>query len=285
MAHNRTKKFELYRYQIIPQKTGFQYSILEDIKNEEDLLKNKNTIFAEIVKGTKTYKNGNDSLINRIEHQVDDLFIIHFGQPRKRKITTNDFRPSYVDDYPDAILAFNNAPEVQMIAIQSNSEAFRQTRTLANIFQNTVNKVLIKHNLGIVIEPIFDPKDFWDLVRKYEKKITQVRFNIVRPNMPNISKELTFDLKAFSQDVGSTRSSFEFTSGDDSHLNLSPSNETINGLVNYSAAGGGNITLKAKGMRRFMKTNDKISEAIVDEYELHGPPDEVVKVFKTMMSL
>lgn len=284
MQRVKTKKFELYRYQILPQITNFQYDMTGEIKNEHELIQNKNRIFADVVQGTKTYKNGGALLVHKLEYKSGDLYVIHFGQPRKRKVTTHEFKKAYVDDYPDAVIVINNDPDVQMIAVQSNSEAFNKTSTLTNIFRNTVNKILIPRNLGIMIEPIFDPKDFWELIKKYDKKITQVKFNVIRPNMPGISKALTIDLKGFSKDTGAIRTSLEIDSGNDSYLNLTDSNETINGLVSYASKGGGNITMRVKGLHRHIKTNDKISETTIDEIDLTGPAETALEIYKQMFN-
>jgi hypothetical protein len=52
------------------------------------------------------------------------------------------------------------------------------------------------------------------------------------------------------QETNAVREELAFTADPASSLDIAPSNEIIQGLVDYTSEGGGDITLKVKGIRK-----------------------------------
>ncbi len=154
------------------------------------------------------------------------------------------------------------------MAIQVEYKAFRKPRTLARILEDNINDALRRYLLNVVILPVFDQHEFWQLVERYPKRITQVRFDMVTPNMSNISKSLQLDLTALGRDTNTQETTLELNSVKGSHLVLSSANEFLKSLVDYASAGGGSIWLKVRDIGRRLSTKDSVKEIDVGELDM-----------------
>jgi hypothetical protein len=114
-------------------------------------------------------------------------------------------------------------------------------------------------------EPLFDKKEFWNIVRKYPKQIRQLTFDLVSPNMANISKNLDLNLKQLYEDTNTHKTKVELNADEESYLEIKESSKFINSLVDYSADGGGNIQMRIAGMRKKLHTAESPTEFNVDE--------------------
>ena len=97
---------------------------------------------------------------------------------------------------------------------------------------------------------IFEKRQFWSLLHQYEGRVKSVEFEIITPNMANISGSLSDDLKDFAKATNSARNKLKIESDPEAPLRLEEDNRTLQGLVNYSSEGGGNISLKIDGVKK-----------------------------------
>ena len=171
------------------------------------------------------------------------------------------------------IIAFNNDPTVQKIAIQNNTAAFKDINTVSNIIQETLEEELKPFNLSFYTEPIYDKQEFWNLVRKYPKKIKQLTFDLISPNMANITKNLQLNLKQLYEDTNTHKTKVELNADQESYLEIKEDSKFINSLVDYSADGGGNIFMRVAGKRKLLHTAQSPEEFNIDKQLLEGEVD------------
>ena len=145
------------------------------------------------------------------------------------------------------------------MAISRNTEAFSDTKTVVKILSQTINKHLDHYNVVLHIEPIFQKEEFWKIVGGKKEEISMIRFELIKPNLTNISGCLKDELKRVIDTTNSHKTVVEFNAPARAALeDITPSNNDINGLVDYSANGGGNIGVKFKHDRKKYQTVESI---------------------------
>ena len=146
---------------------------------------------------------------------------------------------------------------------------------------NTINQQLKKYNLRVYFEALFEQRRFWDTVSNYRNGLKEVRFELITPNMANISECLTDELKELAKETNSCKMTVSLLSDNESALKIDNSNECISGMLNYASEGGGNITFRAKKIRRLIKTNNSIKRIELDDVVVNGSnPHQVIKSIK-----
>jgi hypothetical protein len=173
-----------------------------------------------------------------------------------------------------------NKPHEQYILVQERSSAFASTDTVVKIVENCSRTPLARAGLRLHTERVFEKSHFWDLVAEHENKITSLEFEFVTPNMANISGTLSSTLKDLAKDTNSSQSNLQLRADPASSLRIDPEDETIQGLVDYTSEGGGDISIKIKGFRKRIQTSRSIREIQMDDLELSGSPDEVASILR-----
>lgn len=178
-------------------------------------------------------------------------------------------------------MVINNDKNVQKIAISDNLEAFSSPDVVKNIILKILKKELAKFQLNIAIESMFDSVNFWDYIDKHKDKITYINFQYIKPNMASISKSLPEDFKTFSENVNSHESHITIEAPENGVLeNIDKNNSDINGLVSYTSEGAGSIKLKVRNVRKYLNTKESPLILQIDEIELEGAPEMVIKTYK-----
>jgi hypothetical protein len=274
MKDNKQITFHLFRYQIVPITKEIPANLFEDnIVSIDDLIKKKNEIFENIIqsiiKNIKTKKN--EVLIKSLNSD-NHVYLIKLGVKKDIHRFNKDFKEENIENYPNILIYINNNPNVQEIVIQKNTSAFSSTYSVVNMLDDNINEKIKNFNLAVYINPIFEEKEFWDIVRHHEKSITQIQFELIKPNMSNISATLTQELKDLQNNTNSHKTKLELNAPKEKSLdNIKESNQEIENLVNYSSLGGGDITLRAKGIRNKIKIGKQTQKEIsIDEIEITG---------------
>jgi len=261
----KTVSFDVYRYQLLVDK-AVQLKLDSPYHSLEEVRAAKNDIFQNLITNKNFYfKSGKSEITSKLMYSEGTMSYFKIAVKRERRISKKDFTEAVVEDYTNILIAFNNAPDVQKIAIQTNAYAFKETDIVSHILQDTLDKELKKESLSFYVEPIFDKKEFWNLVSRYQKQITQLSFEMVSPNMANISRNLQVNLKQLYEDTNSHKTTIELNSDKDSHLEINQQSPLINSLVDYTSEGGGNIALRVNGIRKKLHTAQSKTEFSVDE--------------------
>jgi len=279
----RLINFRLYRYHLLPLSTDeSQTSMFPKKKKKTSEVKEKKNIFFNTVLGSLVESKNNSNPI-RLHHQDEEYFVFKIAQKKTARIT-QDFKNQTVSNEPYSYVIINNDDKVQKIAISENGEAFSNTDVVKNILTKVFRKELEQFQLNIAIEPLFDSKNFWEYVEKYKNDLTYINFQYIKPNLADISKSLPADFKKFAENVNSHESHLTIKAPDKGVLeNINKNNPVVNGLVEYSSDGGGNIKLKVKKIRKHLNTTDKPVIQQIDELEIEGAAEQVIKLYKTIV--
>jgi hypothetical protein len=277
--------FETYRFQILPISKSIQLTIDNEVTSYEDLVEKKNQFLADVLNKPKlTFEHSKSKITLRFDGTDDNIFLFRINVLRKLKRHTPDFKEEQIEDYPAVTIAIHNDKTKQLIAIEKNSKAFAHPETVSHIIENNLNRHLKPKNLAIYIEPIYSKEDFWEVVEKYENRIKQLDFELIRPNMSNISSKIDEQLKALENSVDAHKLNLKLQSSKEANLIIDRENAQIDGLVDYASQGGGNISFKVKGLRKKVKTAKTPTEINVDEMELKNlSPQELINILKLLL--
>jgi hypothetical protein len=222
----------------------------------------------------------------KIMYNDKGMLVLRIGANRGQTVETKDFELQRIEDWPSALVVVNNEPTVQIMAIEVEHRAFRNTDTLAGILQENINRELRPYLLLIRIVPIFDKADFWQIVNEYKGRITKVSFDMVSPNMSNISASLKLDLHELNRSANVQQTTLELRSDKRDSLTLSPDNKMIDSLVDYSSQGGGNISIKIRDLTKMIKTSDSIKEINIGEIDVSAnSPQQLAEAIKMVNGL
>ena len=101
--------------------------------------------------------------------------------------------------------------------------------------------------------------------------------------MANISNTLSDTLKGLAKDTNSSQSNLQLRSDPASSLDLDPKDATVQGLVDYTSEGGGDISIKIKGFRKNIQTSRSIREIELDYLQLSGSPEQVAGIVRELL--
>ena len=280
---NRELRFDLYRFQIVPNST--QEGGLFDLPLEE-VITRKNEFFGDILsrKRKKIFSKRHDGIATKTVANLDGFTVFRLGNKKHKRVQNKNLEKIEVEDYPDVYVLINNDPEVQTIAISKNIDAFSESLVVAGILEKSFAVPLAAYQLSIYIQPVFEEKSFWSLVKRYEGKIKSLKFDLIKPNLANISGSFRNEIRSLADNVNSHRTEVKLNAPKEAALeNVNEENGQIDDLVKYASKGGGEISVRVKGMSKTMKTNKSIKEITISEMTLKGEPEEVVEALKTIL--
>jgi hypothetical protein len=275
--------FRLYRYHLLTLSTDeSQVSMFPKKRMKtSEIIQKKNVFFDTVLSSLTDSKNNTNPI--RLHDHDDEYYVFKIAQKKTTRIT-QDFKNQFISNEPYSYVIINNNNNIQKIAISENGEAFSNTQVVKNILSKVFKKELEKFQLNIAIEPLFDSKNFWEYVEKYKNDLTYINFQYIKPNLASISKSLPEDFKKFAEKVNSHESHLSIKAPDNGILeNINKQNPIINGLVEYSSQGAGNIKLKVKKIRKQLNTSDKPVIQQIDELEIEGAPEQVFKLYKSIV--
>lgn len=274
-------RFHLYRYQLLPKDRFFQGD-LYDAQSIDDVVKRKNEIFARALRSSATLRSAKYEI--SVERLIDsgDVFLYRMAANRSLQHETRDFKTEIIDNWPKILVAVWNDPEQQLVAVQHRSVAFQNTKAVVNLLFESLDPTLAKSQLRVLWEPIVERQAFWDLVSRHKGKISEVTFELITPNMANISGVLPEELKEFAKRTNAIKTGVSIQSDPTSGLKIERTDPVMTGLVNYSSDGGGDISIRLSGVKKKIHTARNVKEVSIDEIALEGSPENVVKLLKEL---
>lgn len=145
------------------------------------------------------------------------------------------------------------------MAISRNYKAFNSTNAIANTLKAAINEQLDYYNVVMHIEAITSDIEFWNMIKGMDGQLTTLTFEIIKPNMSNISGGLAKDLKDIVQVTNSHKTIFQLNAPENSTLEgIDENNIPVKKLVDYATQGGGTIKAKRKGNSKIYSTRDNI---------------------------
>jgi len=276
--------FHLYRYQILPL-DAVQDSLFDRPVPLEELIERKNEIFADALRNIREWQYHNGEIIYRFEGEDRGVFALRMGILRPVTLHTKEFEydEKEVEDWPKILILIDNEPDAQKAGIQLDYRVFQQTATVARILESNLNRVLRRDRLSVFFEPLFERGDFWRTVQSYPNQITRASFELISPNMSNISRILKVELGDLHRATNTQKTKLELNSEEGSALRLTPDDPTISSIVDYASEGGGKISLKIRGLEGTITTSESIKEITISELEITG--DNVKQVASLARSI
>jgi hypothetical protein len=275
----------LFRYQIVPISNDISQGLFEEkLFDIDQLIAKKNECFFQIIKSMQSKVTTKRSeIFLKVIYSESNQIILKLGNKKDIKRYNVDFKKESIENYPNIILYFNNDPEKQEIYIQKNLIAFNSSYSVISFLDNYINERLKKYNLVVYISPVFEEREFWKIIKHHENRITQLQFELIKPNMSNISATLTEELKALQNNTNSHKTIVGLNAPKDKSLeNINNENNDIENLVSYSSNGGGEITLRAKGIKNKIKIGRQTQkEVFIDELEIQSnDPERIINAIK-----
>lgn len=264
-------RFQIFRYQILPFESKKQFDIespIKDVKNIDELRERKNEFFLKVITNIDSFEYPYGEVTHKIIYNSNDRIIMKLGAHKDVELTHKDFSKREYEDWTPITVYIDNRPNRQFILIEKNRKVFSNPRVVTNILQDNLNDRLKDYFLATYIKPCFEENEFWALVATYEERIMNINFELISPNMANISGGLKLDLHKLNADTNTHKTNLELNSDENSHLEINEENEMIHSLVEYSSEGGGDISMFIKGLRKKIHTKNTVKEVEIDEIEI-----------------
>lgn len=259
-------KYTIYTYQFATISLN-QYHLFEEISKERDeIMKNKQKVFEKIFKSDFAFKNNNRQYAHKLLFNKDHFIVFRIANDKTIKLE-EDFKANKVPHSPSCLVLIDNRNDIQTIAIEENNDAFTDTRTVANILETTFNKLLKPSNLHVEIKKEYDNNEFWDIVDKYPKGLSMVRFEFSYPNLPRVSKSINKLITETSKLTNSNKTTFELKAEQSDVLDVSKKNKYLEDMILASATSGNAITIKAKGINAHLKTGNTEKTIEINDLE------------------
>ncbi len=276
-------EFELFRYQLLPVTTHVIEDMFHEIKSTDDVRRNKNKFFWEIMSKFPKLTHRAIELNQKLILSEDPWIAFKLAAHKSLERNNENFRKEQIENWPYVTVLINNDPDIQIIAVSKNRRAFTSGGVIASLIRESLSKHLLHYQLSMHVEAIFDKSEFWNIVKQFEGKITNVRFELISPNMANISKALELDLKQLNKDTNSHKTVLELNSPEGARLEIKKTNKNINGLVEYSSEGGGDISFKISGYKKRVHTSRSVSIIDIDEITVDNLTSEKLDIFLNLI--
>jgi hypothetical protein len=239
----------------------------------------KNKFFSEVLRDLPRLQHRTQQLNQRIIVNKEPWFVFQLGAHKKLERAKEDFNKETIENWPYVTVIINNRPDVQLIAVSRNRNAFSSSKVVIDSFKSAIESPLRRYQLSVHIEALFDEREFWSIVDSYPERITNLRFDLISPNMANISKVLKIDLGQINKETNSHKTVIDLNSPENSSLEINKDNKVINGLVEYASEGGGDISFKIRGMKRRIHTTGSTNTFEIDEMTVENLSADRLETF------
>ena len=256
--------FNAYRYLLIPQ-DYIQMDFYKGIEDKESLNQKKNVLFSEFVRSLPTLS------FSTIKFQVlegkDNLFLMKMGLRKHALIGTPELIEKEIEDWHSVYVAFDFSR--QMFLIQHKTKVCAETSSLANKLLEIFRPYVKKISLNIQINPILKKNLFWDIVKKYDKRIREVDFVLTAPNFAEITKYLGEEIEAAMRSTTAAQAKVVLSSDEQSVLTLSEEDPHVASMAKYAQEGGGRFSIRLVGLKR-KTSKEGAKEISVDSAAIEG---------------
>lgn len=276
-----TAMFKLYRYQLLPidRHTDDLYGGLSPAQ----LIERKNDIFAQTLPFVAQYTHRGGHLAVQVDGPEADAFVLRIAPRRALLRETPDFHLEHIENWPHVTAIILNRADEQILAVQDKPIAFTSTNTVVGLIQSATRDSLRRAGLSLHIESLFSRENFWGLIEQYTGKVTWIGFELVTPNMANISSTLAEDFKNLAKSTNASQSNVQLRSDPNSALHIKPEDPEVKGLVDYASEGGGDISMKVRGLRKRIHTSSSVRETEMDDLQLSGSASQVAAVLRGLL--
>lgn len=265
MKHkNSLLYFNAYRYLLVPQ-DYVQTDFIDNITDKTSLNEKKNILFEELIRRLP-HRTFPTIKFQTIESD-QNILIMKMGIQKHTLIGTPELIEKEMEDWHTVYVIFNFS--IQMFLIQHKTKVRAETSTLANKIIELLQADIKRYSLKLQINPILKTNHFWDIIKKYDKRIREVNFTLTSPNFARITKFLGEEIKEAMKSTAAAQAKVVLSSDEQSVLNISERDKNIVSMVKYTQAGGGSFSIRLSGFRK-KTSKDGIKELSIDSILLEG---------------
>ena len=260
-------RYIIYTYQFSPIRNA-NLSFFEEIGTPEERMVKKQEYLEEILNNDDLqFKYKNTVYQSRCIYRDFHFFVFKIANDRPVRIEEN-FKQKKQENHPSSYVIIDNRDCIQRIAIEDCPTSFTDTLTVCNILKSTFNRHLKEKGLVVDISKEYQDSEFWELIDKHmESGISMVRFHIDYPNLPRVRDSIREMLSTASKESNSKQTSLEFKADANESLEITKDNEEIEGLAKASADSGSTIYIKAKRLRKYIKTGKTNKTIEIDDID------------------
>jgi hypothetical protein len=260
--------FIIYTYQFSPV-SNHQTSFDREVVPLQERMERKQEFFQSFFnKDTDNkFKFKNRHFKHKLFFNESGIIIFKLANQKNRSYE-EDFQKKQIPESPSCFVIIDNRKDIQRIYVEQRSTSFSDPNLVANIIQSTFVKYLNGFGLKIEVNKEYQESEFWDIIRMYPQGVTMVRFQLKYPNLPRVWTSVQDVIKDTSKDTNSHETILQYKSDDEGCLEINDENEHINGLAKASADSGSVITLKARGIKAFIKTGNTEKGIEINDLEL-----------------
>lgn len=260
--------FIIYTYQFSPvtiSQTAFDREVIPLSERMEKKQEYLDGFFRK--ESSKIFKLRNKHYKHKLLFNESGIIIFKIAN-QKNTSFEEDFQKKQISVSPSCYVIIDNRKDIQRIYIEQKSTAFAEPNIVAKIVESTFCKYLSGYGLNIEVNKEYQESEFWNIVNKYPNNVTMVRFQLKYPNLPRVWSSIQEVIKVTSVDTNSHETTLQYKSDDDGFLELNNENEQLSGLAKASADSGSAITLKARGLRAYIKTGNTEKGIEIKDLEL-----------------
>jgi hypothetical protein len=183
---------------------------------------------------------------------------------RKTKGPESDFEPYNLEnwDIANVIVDTSDHPDGQKLAFELGT-TFRSTYAALRKIFGHINAQNSFEGWDISVNPIVEFSEFWSKMEENQGLITEIRFELIPPNIFGGDSEIEEALKELEKEDKAEEVHISIRNHDGE---LDPKSERIKSAVSYTLRGGG--TLEARANRQTIFS----SEASVKTVSIDGMP-------------
>jgi hypothetical protein len=244
------------------------YSLFEELPSPQERMEKKLDYIHEVITNQNfKFKRKKEGDINHKMYMDQRGIIVLKIANSKQLELEEDFKIEKHHYSPSCFVIIDYRKDCQRIAIEEDISSFSNTDVVRNIIEYTLKHYLKQYGLSIEIKKEYDQNEFWTLVSEQEKGVSMVRFTFSYPNLPRVHNSISELINNESATVNSKRTTFEYRTDETEQLELNESNEQLSGLVDASANSGHEIIIKARGIKKFIKTGKTTKSIEIDDFE------------------
>lgn len=247
-------RFTIYTYLFKPINEPYQPELFSpEVKAEESMAK-KLEIFGDFfrVDFPLKFHRGNQRFDHLVVGQRKGIIVMQIAN-NTLQVHEQKFNRWMEEDHPSLYVLIDNRTDgKQVIAIENRPQAFSDTKTVANIMEETFNRNLQPKRLQVQVNAKYHTHEFWDVVSQYEQGIASVTFKFPYPNLPEISDmvgEFYTDLARRTNSEPKTT----LTSPTKERMKLEQGDIIIEQMIKAASASGKLIMMRPKGAQKWRR--------------------------------
>lgn len=149
----------------------------------------------------------------------------------------------------------------QRVAMQYRDDIGKPLALLLSLAAQ-INRESPPEPYELSVAPIVDASTFWHFVEANPNAVTNVRFDLIPPNMFDGPENMDKELKELRDAEKARKIKLELENPDSLNLDT----PRIHGIVDYAAQGGGDIRARAKGKKSY-SSKKKIKTLRIEDVE------------------